>query len=75
MAETMRGLVFLGDRRAEVRELPKPGPGPGEVLVRLRCAAVCGSDLHVYRQPVSYFAGKTCYEESSDASQHAGLTT
>jgi len=45
------------------------------VLVRLRCAAVCGSDLHVYRQPVSYFAGKTCYEESSDASQHAGLTT
>lgn len=58
MAETMRGLVFLGDRRAEVREFPRPTPGAGEVLVRLRCAAVCGSDLHVYRQPVSYFAGK-----------------
>jgi len=58
MARTMRGVVFLGDRRAEVREFPMPEPGPGQVLVRLRCAAVCGSDLHVYRQPASYFEGK-----------------
>lgn len=58
MAETMRGVVFLGDRRVEVREFPMPVPGPGQVLVRLRRAAVCGSDLHVYRQPASYFAGK-----------------
>jgi threonine dehydrogenase-like Zn-dependent dehydrogenase len=58
MAETMRGVVFRGDCRAEVREFPIPAPGPGQVLVRLRRAAVCGSDLHVYRQPASYFEGK-----------------
>ena len=58
MGEMMRGLVFLGDRRAEVREFPKPAPGPGEVLLRLRCAAICGSDLHVYRRPASYFGGE-----------------
>jgi len=61
MAGTMRGVVFLGDRRAEVREFPIPAPGPGQVLVRLRRAAVCGSDLHVYRQPSSYFEGKAAW--------------
>jgi len=51
MGETMRGLVFLGDGRAEVRDFPKPTPGPGEVLVRLRCAAICGSDLRIPAPP------------------------
>ncbi len=28
-------------------ELPPPEPGPGEVLVRVRCCGVCRTDLHV----------------------------
>ncbi|MBL8239209.1 MAG: zinc-binding dehydrogenase [Bryobacterales bacterium] len=27
-------------------DFPVPDPGPGEVLVRIRCATICGSDLH-----------------------------
>lgn len=29
------------------RELPDPVPGPGEVLLRVTCCAICRTDLHV----------------------------
>lgn len=31
----------------ELRELPEPTPGPGEVKVRVGAAGVCGSDIHI----------------------------
>lgn len=46
----MLGVVPIGDRRVEVREFPDPVPGPGEAVVALRSAGVCGSDLHAYRR-------------------------
>ena len=45
----MKGIVFLGNRRCEVREFPVPEPGAGEVLIRIKATGICGSDLHVYR--------------------------
>ena len=42
----MRGVVPLGGGRVEVREVPDPRPGPGEAVVALRNAGICGSDLH-----------------------------
>ena len=42
----MRGVVPLGEGRVEVREVPDPRPGPGEAVVALRNAGICGSDLH-----------------------------
>ena len=53
----MRGIVFLGDRRAEVRDFPDPEPGFGEVVVRMMAAGLCGSDLHAYRQPAAERVG------------------
>ena len=32
----------------ELREVPVPAPGPGEVLVRVETTSVCGTDLHIY---------------------------
>lgn len=32
---------------AEIVDIPKPSPGPGEVLIRVAGAGVCHSDLHV----------------------------
>ncbi len=49
----MRGVFYTGDRTVAVREKADPRPGPGEVLVQMRAAAVCGSDLHRYRLPVA----------------------
>ena len=54
----MKGVVFMGDRELEVRDFPIPRPGRGEVLVQLKSAAICGSDLHIYRLPKSHFEGK-----------------
>jgi len=45
----MRGVVFLGDRKLEIREFPDPAPGPGEVVVAMKASGMCGSDLHPYR--------------------------
>ncbi len=45
----MRGAVFLGNRKIEIRNFPDPAPGPGEVVVRMRASGMCGSDLKFYR--------------------------
>lgn len=42
-------LAIFFDQEAELRELPRPVPGPGEVLIRVRLAGVCRSDLEVLR--------------------------
>jgi threonine 3-dehydrogenase len=33
---------------AQLETVPVPVPGPGEVLVRVRAASICGTDLHIY---------------------------
>src|SRR5574337_1254665 len=45
----MRGIVFLGNRKLELREFPDPVPGPSEVVVQMKASGMCGSDLHPYR--------------------------
>src|SRR5438093_11435741 len=50
-AVTIRG----GEPRMELRQLPVREPGPGEVLVRIALATICGSDLHMWRGEVPWF--------------------
>jgi threonine dehydrogenase-like Zn-dependent dehydrogenase len=47
----MRGAVFLGNRKIEVRNFPDPTPGPGEVVIQMKASGMCGSDLKFYRPP------------------------
>lgn len=47
---TMRGAVLLGAERIEVREVPVPRPGPGEMLLKVRAATTCGTDVKVFRR-------------------------
>ena len=44
----MKGLVkyALGPAGVELRELPEPIPGPGELKVKVLAASICGSDIH-----------------------------
>ena len=45
----MRGAVFLGNRQIELRTIPDPTPGPGEVVIQMKASGMCGSDLKFYR--------------------------
>src|SRR5947199_578283 len=45
----MRGVVFLGGRKLELRKSPDTTPGAGEVVGARKASGMCGSDLHPYR--------------------------
>src|SRR3989454_9207220 len=49
-AATMQAIVKTEPKPgAQLREVPAPEIGPKDVLVRVRAASVCGTDLHIYR--------------------------
>jgi threonine dehydrogenase-like Zn-dependent dehydrogenase len=56
MSATMRGVIFVGEGRVEVRDFPKPCPVGTQVLVRLRASGLCGSDMHSYRDSAETWA-------------------
>ena len=33
----------------EIQEIPDPEPGPGEVLIEVKAAGICGTDLHIWK--------------------------
>lgn len=44
----MKALVYTGPERLELREVPEPEPGEGEVLVEVAHVGICGSDMHAF---------------------------
>ena len=44
----MKALVHTGPLAFEYTDRPDPVPGPGDVLVRIKAVAICGSDVHGY---------------------------
>ncbi|HYP39057.1 MAG TPA: L-threonine 3-dehydrogenase [Chloroflexia bacterium] len=49
MAETMRALCKTRpEAGAELVETPIPEIGPDDVLMKVRAATICGTDLHIY---------------------------
>jgi (R,R)-butanediol dehydrogenase/meso-butanediol dehydrogenase/diacetyl reductase len=44
----MKAAVLRGIGQIEVTEVPRPEPGPGEVLIRIGYCGICGSDLEAY---------------------------
>jgi len=46
---------FVGvGREVEIQDIPKPSPGPGQVLVRIGGAGVCHSDLHIMEEDFGF---------------------
>lgn len=52
----MLAAIFYGPHEIRVEEVADPVPGPGEAVVRVRAAGICGGDLHEYR------AGRRLYD-------------
>ncbi len=42
----MRAAVLRDGRMVLRDDVPEPVPGPGQVLVAVRCCGICGSDMH-----------------------------
>jgi L-iditol 2-dehydrogenase len=50
LVKTQKGVGFL-----ELREVPEPVPGPGEVLIKVKACGICGTDVHVYYDKFPYW--------------------
>jgi threonine dehydrogenase-like Zn-dependent dehydrogenase len=49
----MRGVFLPGNSTAEIRTLPDPEPGPGQVVLAMRASTICGSDIRaIYREHI-----------------------
>ena len=48
MKDTMKEVVIIGPKQYEIREVSVPAPGNNEVLVQMKAAGVCGSDIHQF---------------------------
>lgn len=55
LADIMRGVLLPGGRQVEIREFPRPVPGHGQVLVRMKASSICGSDIRaIYREHLGH---------------------
>jgi 2-desacetyl-2-hydroxyethyl bacteriochlorophyllide A dehydrogenase len=52
----MRALVITGRESARVEEVGVPEPGNGQVVVDVRRAGICGTDVELFTGQLAYFA-------------------
>jgi len=50
----MKAAVIETPGRVAVQEVPDPHPAPGEVIVSVALAGLCGTDLHIYAGEINY---------------------
>lgn len=44
----MQAAVYCGVEDVQVKDVPEPSIGPGEILVRVRYGGLCGGDMSIY---------------------------
>ncbi|MFW9967778.1 MAG: zinc-binding dehydrogenase, partial [Candidatus Thorarchaeota archaeon] len=61
----MKAGILYGPRDLRVEEIDVPNLKPGWVVLRVRAAGICGSDLHLYKEktfiPISSVLGEGIY--------------
>jgi 2-desacetyl-2-hydroxyethyl bacteriochlorophyllide A dehydrogenase len=58
----VRAFVITAPGQSEVRDVPEPAPGPGQVVVQIERAGICGTDLEIYSGHMSYLeTGEASY--------------
>ncbi len=45
----MKAIIYDGSNRISVKNVPKPKIGPKDVLIKVKAAGICGSDLELVR--------------------------
>lgn len=41
----MKGVVFAGNRKIEIKDFPDPKPGADDVAFKIRATGVCGQEV------------------------------
>jgi threonine 3-dehydrogenase len=73
-----------GREGTEIRDCPRPKPGPDEILIRVAAAAICGTDKHIYHwdpsiqekvQPPRIYGHEFCgfVEEMGERAHREGI--
>ena len=44
----MKAVVYYGPEDIRVEEVSKPTPGPGELVIKVKSASICGTDMRIY---------------------------
>lgn len=44
----MKAVVYPEPNKFEIREVPIPEPGPGEVLIKVRSTTICATDMKIF---------------------------
>ena len=47
----MKAALYAGNRTIRIADLPRPEPGPGQVLLQVMASGLCGSELGGFRGP------------------------
>jgi len=47
----MKAAVWHGHKDIRITEVEKPSPGPGQVIIQVAWAGICGTDRHEYEGP------------------------
>ncbi len=55
----MKAALLTAPEKIEIADIPKPTPGPEEIQVKVKCVAICGTDVHIYQGfPIGIFHPK-----------------
>ncbi len=49
-SDTMLAAILYGKEHVQLERIPVPAIGPGDILVRVRTALTCGTDVKVFRR-------------------------
>jgi len=61
----MKAAVLKGPKDLSIEDVQKPVPGYGEVLVRVRATAICGTDISIYEGKTKVDYPRTLGHESA----------
>jgi threonine dehydrogenase-like Zn-dependent dehydrogenase len=68
---SMQGVYLPGNSTVQIREVPVPTPGHGQVLVKMKASSICGSDIRaIYREHLG--KGPEAYQDKVAGHEPAG---
>ncbi len=70
LVKTQKGSGFI-----ELRDVPEPSPGAGEVLIEVKACGICGTDIHVWHDEFPYWPPVIMGHEFSGEIVAAGTET